>query len=212
VQQGVFIAFEGGDGAGKSVQIDRLASALRAAGGREVVVTREPGGSDLGREVRRWLLHGGQVEPAAEALLYAADRAQHVAQVIRPALARGAAVLTDRYVDSSAAYQGWGRGLDEQRVRAVNDFATGGLVPDLTVLLDIDPLTAAARREQAGVAADRLESAGLAFHAEVNQRYRDFAARDPGRYAVIDAALPVAHVERLVWAAVGPLLGAEAPV
>ncbi|MDR2254269.1 MAG: dTMP kinase [Bifidobacteriaceae bacterium] len=204
---GRFVAFEGGDGAGKSTQLELLAAALRAQGlvdatGRPgLVVTREPGGTALGVGIRDLLLHGGAVDAVAEALLYAADRAQHVATVVRPALARGALVLADRCLDSSLAYQIEGRQLAEELVRAVNAPATGGLTPDLTILLDVGQDVAATRLAESERAADRLERAGGDFHRRVNQRYRDLAAEAPERYAVVAAAGPVAEVQARVRAA-----------
>jgi dTMP kinase len=182
---GLFIAFEGGEGVGKSTQIAAAAAWLRDQG-HEVVVTREPGGTPLGGELRRLLLEpDGHVTPRAEALLYAADRAQHVDTVIRPALAAGRVVLTDRYVDSTLAYQGAGRGLADTRL--VTGWATGGLLPDLTVLLDLDPATGL-RRAGARATPDRLEAASLAFHEAVRAGFLALAAEAPQRYAVIDAA------------------------
>jgi dTMP kinase len=210
---GLFLALEGGDGAGKSAQVELLAGAIRHSGAagvegaRDLVVTREPGGSALGGRIRSLLLHGDDVDPATEALLYAADRAAHVTQVIRPALERGAVVLTDRYVDSSVAYQAEGRGLDQADIRSINAFATGGLTPDLTVVLDIDPAVAAQRRVAAGLAEDRLERAGMEFHRRVNGHYARFAAAAPDRYALVDAAGTPDQVAKLVWRAVAPYLG-----
>ena len=210
--RGVFIALEGGDGAGKSLQVDLLAKHLRAAGwagvagGRELVVTREPGGTDLGQAVRQVLLHGQEMVPVAEALLYAADRAQHVAQVIAPALARGAVVITDRYVDSSLAYQAGGRGLGVDQVASVNHYATGGLVPDLTVVLDLPVEVAAKRRAAAGVTPDRLESAGEAFHQAVAAGYLALAGACPARYAVVSADGSPEQVAQRVMAAVAPFV------
>ena len=197
---GMFITFEGGDGAGKTTQAELL-GAWCVAQGREVVRTREPGGTPLGVEVRRILLHGGDeigaVDPRAEALLYAADRAQHVAQVVRPALARGAAVVQDRYIDSSLAYQGAGRVLDVAEVRQLSAWAVGGLWPDLTVLLDIEPGVAAERRAARGGAADRLEAEADAFHRAVRDGFLALAAAEPDRYLVLDAARPFTelHIE-----------------
>ena len=141
--QGIFISFEGVDGAGKTTQVERL-RAFCEERGREVVVTREPGGTQLGRAIRRLLLNGvpdtaADIAPQAEALLFAADRAQHVAEVIRPALARGAVVITDRYLDSSLAYQAGGRELTADEIRSLSMWATGGLLPERTYLLDMDP-------------------------------------------------------------------------
>ena len=182
---GLFVAFEGGEGVGKSTQIATAAAWLRERG-HEVVETREPGGTPLGGELRRLLLDpDGHVVPRAEALLYAADRAQHVESVIRPALAAGHIVLTDRYVDSTLAYQGAGRGLPDTRL--VTSWATGGLVPELTVLLDLDP-SIGLRRAGARATPDRLEAASLAFHQAVRAGFLALAAEAPERYAVIDAA------------------------
>jgi dTMP kinase len=182
---GLFVAFEGGEGVGKSTQISAAATWLRELG-HEVVETREPGGTALGGELRRLLLDpAGQVTPRAEALLYAADRAQHVETVIRPALRAGQVVLTDRYVDSTLAYQGAGRGLDD--TRSLTGWATGGLLPDLTVLLDLDP-SVGLRRAGARATPDRLEAASLAFHEAVRAGFLTLAAEAPERYVVIDAA------------------------
>jgi len=184
---GLFVAFEGGEGVGKSTQIARAAAWLRERG-REVLETREPGGTPLGLELRRLVLDpAGHVTPRAEALLYAADRAHHVDTVIRPALAAGQVVITDRYVDSTLAYQGAGRGLDD--ARTVTEWATGGLLPDLTVLLDLDPRVGLARAG-ARSSFDRLEAAALEFHQAVRAGFLALAAEAPARYAVVDAAQP----------------------
>ena len=183
--RGLFVAFEGGEGVGKSTQIVRAAAWLRDHG-HEVVETREPGGTTLGKELRRLVLDpDGHVTPRAEALLYAADRAHHVDTVIRPALEAGAIVLTDRYVDSTLAYQGAGRGLGDARV--ITEWATGGLLPDLTVLLDLDPAIGL-QRAGARAAPDRLESASLDFHQAVRDGFRALAAEAPNRYIVLDAS------------------------
>jgi dTMP kinase len=202
---GRFIAFEGGDGSGKSTHLRLLVDDLRrrglvdAPGQPGLVVTREPGGTKVGAAVRELLLRGADPAPLTEALLYAADRAEHVARVVRPALERGALVVSDRYLDSSIAYQVEGRGLDLALVREINRAATRGLEPDLTILLDIDQAVAQARRAASGAPADRLEAAGEGFHARVNQRYRSLAAAAPQRYAVVaaDAAPQVVH--RRLW-------------
>nr|WP_265443209.1 dTMP kinase [Flexivirga meconopsidis] len=186
----VFIAFEGGDGAGKTTQIQLLRDRLVAAG-REVVLTREPGGTPLGQQIREVLLHGDHVAPRAEALLFAADRAHHVATVVRPALERGATVLQDRYMDSSIAYQGAGRELDPAEIKGLSLWATEELLPDLTVLLDVTPELGRARR---GEVHDRLEQEADDFHARVREHYLALAADDPGRYLVVDAGLPAQEI------------------
>jgi dTMP kinase len=193
---GMFVAFEGGEGVGKSTQIARAATWLREQG-REVLETREPGGTPLGQELRRLVLdpQSHHVTPRAETLLYAADRAHHVDTVVRPALAAGQIVLTDRYIDSTHAYQGAGRGLDESRV--VTRWATGGLLPDLTVLLDLDPRVGL-RRAGARASLDRLEGASLAFHEAVRRSFLDLAAEAPDRYVVIDASLDVDVIAGLI--------------
>src|ERR671923_621088 len=198
-QPGFLIAFEGVEGAGKSTQLDLLRDELERRG-HEVVVIREPGGTPVGERVREVLLDPAvDLDARAEALLFAAARAQLVEQVIRPALERGAVVLCDRYLDSSLAYQGGGRGLGRGPVREVNRFATGGLLPDLVVLLDLDPADGLARRRGER---DRIEVEDLAFHRRVRDAFRELAAADPGRFAVVDAAGPVDRVAAQVLAAV----------
>ena len=182
--RGLFIVFEGGDGVGKTTQGRLLADHLGALG-HEVVVTHEPGDTPAGRLIRR-LLHvpaTGDLDPRAEALLYAADKAQHLAQVVRPALDRGAMVVCDRYVDSMLAYQGAGRVLDVTEVAAIADWATTGLHPDLTVLLDLDPVLAVGQIADK----DRIEGAGEEFHRRVREGFRRLAAADPDRYLVLAA-------------------------
>ncbi|MFH8991621.1 dTMP kinase [Streptomyces sp. NPDC017940] len=181
---GFFIALEGGDGAGKSTQAEALAEWIRAKG-HEVVVTREPGATPVGKRLRSILLDvsSAGLSHRAEALLYAADRAEHVDTVVRPALARGAVVISDRYIDSSVAYQGAGRDLSPTEVARINRWATGGLVPHLTVLLDVAPEAA---RERFTEAPDRLESEPAEFHARVRSGFLTLAAADPGRYLVVD--------------------------
>lgn len=182
---GFFIALEGGDGAGKSTQVEALAEWIRAKG-HEVVVTREPGATPIGKRLRSILLDvsSAGLSNRAEALLYAADRAEHVDSLVRPALERGAVVITDRYIDSSVAYQGAGRDLSPTEIARINRWATGGLVPHLTVLLDVSPETA---RERFTEAPDRLESEPPEFHARVRAGFLALAAGDPGRYLVVDA-------------------------
>ncbi len=186
--RGVFIAFEGGEGAGKSTQTVKLAAWLRVRG-YQAEVTREPGATQLGRRIRELVLNHSESEPTAraEALLYAADRAQHVDTVIRPALDRGAVVLTDRYVDSSLAYQGAGRALPTGEVAWLSQWATRGLRPDLVVLLDVDAEVGLARVGRRGES-DRLEAESAAFHERVRRAFLDLAEAEPGRYLVIDAS------------------------
>lgn len=194
---GLFISFEGGEGVGKSTQIARLADRLRAQG-HQVVVTFEPGGTELGQEVRRILLTpGNHVTPRSEALLYAADRAHHVETVIEPALAAGQVVICDRYADSTFAYQGAGRSLDLDDVRAVMEFAVAGRWPDLTVLLDADPRVGLARARGGG-SGDRIEAESLQFHDAVRHGFLALAAAAPERFAVIDASGPLDDVTALV--------------
>ncbi|MFQ6172231.1 dTMP kinase [Oryzobacter sp. R7] len=181
-RDGLFIAFEGGDGAGKSTQVRLLAQALRDRG-REVLVTRQPGGTDLGAAIRDLVLHGEHVSPRAEALLFAADKAHHVDLVIRPALEAGDVVLTDRYTDSSVAYQGAGRDLGAAEVHDLQMWAVGGLVPDLTVVVDV---TAEEGRRRRGDVHDRLESEADAYHDAVRQHFLAMAAGNPERYLVLD--------------------------
>ena len=191
-RRGMFIAFEGGEGSGKSTQVDLLATAL-IGDGWDVVVTREPGATEVGMRIRSMLLDrqaaagpvGVVLAPRAEALLYAADRAHHVASVVRPALAKGSIVLSDRYIDSSLAYQGAGRTLPVEEVSWLSAWATGGLRPDLVVLLDIEPAVGLARVADRG-AADRLEAEAGPFHDRVRNAFLDLAAKDPRRYLVVD--------------------------
>lgn len=198
---GLFISFEGGEGVGKSTQIRRLADRLRA-GGHDVVVTLEPGGTPLGVELRRLVLQpGGHVTPRAEALLYAADRAHHVATVIEPALAAGKIVITDRYVDSSLAYQGVGRALDPAQMADLCEFAVGGRWPDATILLDADPVIGLGRARGEG-AGDRIEAEGLEFHTAVRAAFLDLARENPQRFTVVDAAGSVDEVTQRVDAAI----------
>jgi dTMP kinase len=189
----VFVALEGGEGAGKSTQLGLLRDWL-VEQDHEVVVTREPGGTPLGRRLRTLLLDHdtGSLAPRAEALLYAADRAEHVSDVVRPALTRGAVVLTDRYIDSSIAYQGAGRALDPSDIARISAWATEDLLPDLTVVLDIDPVVGLSRFADAP---DRLEAEPLAFHQAVRQGFLTLAAAQPDRYLVVDAALAPERVQ-----------------
>lgn len=181
---GLFIVFEGGDSVGKSTQVNLLEAAL-AQSGIAHLVTHEPGDTHVGLRIRHLLLdHGtGVVDPRAETLLYAADKAQHVEEVIRPALVEGTVVVCDRYVDSMLAYQGAGRELDLSELERIAEWATRGLRPDLTILLDADPVKAVAKV----TSKDRLEDAGLDFHRRVRQFFLDLANRDPEHYLVLEA-------------------------
>ena len=200
---GRLIAFEGVEGSGKSTQLELLRRLLEERG-REVVVTREPGGTPAGERVRALVLDPAvELHPRAEALLFAAARAELVEAVIRPALERGAVVLCDRYLDSSLAYQGGARGLGRGPVEQINRFATGGLLPDLVLLLDLDPAAGLARRPRDP---DRIEAQDLGFHRRVRDAFRDLAAAEPGRFAVVDAAAPVEEVADQIRAAVLGLL------
>jgi dTMP kinase len=192
----MFITFEGVDGSGKTTQVRLLAERLRSEG-REVVATREPGGTELGERVRELLLHGGHVAPWAEAALFAAARAQLVDEVVRPALARGADVVCDRYIDSSLAYQGVARDLGVDRVLQLNLLATGDLLPDRTFLLVL-PLDEAARRR--GAESDRLEGEGDAFAAEVDRAYRELADVFGRRVVAVDASRPSDELAELIRA------------
>jgi dTMP kinase len=186
----MFVSFEGLDGCGKTTQARLLARALEEAG-IEVVLTREPGGTPLGEQIRDLVLHGDHVAPWAEAALYAAARAQHVEELIRPALARGATVVCDRYVDSSVAYQGAGRELGVEEVLSLNLTAVGGLLPDRTFLVEIDIDTALARVGDKG---DRIERAEADFWPRVEEAYRTLAGRFPERYVVLDGRRSVAEI------------------
>ena len=197
---GKFITFEGGEGAGKSTQLSRLAERLRAAGS-VVLRLREPGGTPFGEKMRDVLKQpGSAIQPAAEALLFAACRAQLVADVIAPALASGKVVLCDRFIDSTVAYQAGGRGLDRPLIESANRLACGPVRPDLTVLLDLDPargLGRASVRDQGQ--ADRFEVLGAEFHRKVREAYHSLAKEEPGRFFVVDAARPPEAVGEEVW-------------
>lgn len=207
----MFITFEGPEGSGKTTQLVLLAEWLTAAG-RDVLATREPGGTAIGDRVRAILLDPacGEMQAEAEVLLFSAARAQHVGQVIRPHLARGGVVLCDRYADSTLAYQGYGRGLDLATLHVITAFATGGLRPDLVVYLDIDA-EAGLRRKQLHAHADasqwnRMEQEALAYHQRVRAGYLQLAAAEPGRWLLVDASQAVDAVQAAVRArAVGLL-------
>ena len=201
---GLFVTFEGGEGSGKTTQLKLLGTHLRALA-EEVVETRDPGGTTIGKEIRTLLLspESAPMSDAAELLLYEASRAQLVREVVAPSLARGAVVLCDRFTDSTLAYQGFGRGLDLDMIRRLNQFATDGLAPDLTVLLDLDPGMGLLRCTKGSGALpssrDRIEAEPLDFHQRIREGYLGLARDDPGRIRVIDARLSVAEVEMAVW-------------
>jgi len=179
----MFITFEGPEGAGKSTALAILAERIRAAG-HEVLTTREPGAGNFGRSIREILLHGEELDPKAELLLFLADRSNHVASIIRPALEAGKVVLCDRYADSTLVYQSFARGLDEGFARVGNQFATGGLTPDLTLLFDLDPEIGLRRLQSK----DRLDSQPIEFHRRVREGFLREAAAGPKRWRVVDAA------------------------
>lgn len=203
---GLFITLEGGDGSGKTTQAGLLEAWL-VESGRSVVRTREPGGTDLGLELREIVLHRrGHIAPRAEALLYAADRAHHVETLVRPALDRGEVVLQDRYIDSSVAYQGAGRVLGGDEIRSLSEWAVDGLAPDLTVLLDLDEAEGRRRLDSARTEYDRLESEKSDFHARVRAAYLAVAESEPERFVVVDASLPQAEIASLIRDRVAGLL------
>ena len=195
---GLFISFEGIDGVGKSTQADLLETWLQGKG-KTVVRTLEPGGTEVGVEIRKILLHHrGDLAPRAEAALFAADRAHHVASKIRPALSRAEIVITDRYFDSSVAYQGAGRELSQTEVRDLSLWAVGGLLPDLTVLLDLPADVARNRRNGSGTEPDRLESEKIEFFERARQAYLDLAKAEPNRFLVIDASATVEEMQQQI--------------
>lgn len=192
---GMFISFEGGEGAGKSTQI-AVVKEYFLKRKQQVLLTIEPGGTELGKVIRQALLHGENMSPRAEALLYAADRAHHVETLVRPAIANGMVVLTDRYLDSSVAYQGAARNLGTQEVRTLSIWATKELLPDLTFLIDLDPQLGFSRR--AGTSLDRLESESIDFHQKVRTKFLEIAAAEPHRIKVIDASRSLTEVSAAI--------------
>ena len=206
---GLFVTCEGGDGAGKTTQATLLEEWLTAAG-RDVVRTREPGGTEVGVLIRDIVLHHrGEVAPRAEALLYAADRAHHIETVVRPALERGDVVIQDRYLDSSVAYQGAGRVLGRDEVRSLSLWATEGLLPDLTVLLDLDPAAARLRLDADDKPFDRLEAERETFHVRVREEFLALAAAEPERFLVLDASRPAHRLADAVRERLESLLAAD---
>ncbi len=201
--RGVFIALEGGEGSGKSTQADLLAAAVAAAG-RTLLSTREPGGSTRAEAIRKLILgaDSADLDPRTEAMLFAAARADHAHHTIRPALQRGEVVISDRYIDSSVAYQGIARGLGVEQIRGLSEWATQALVPDLTVVLDVDPEVGLVRANDP----NRLEAEPLRFHRDVRQAFLDFAQSDPQRYLVVSAERPPEEIHKELWTRITPLV------
>jgi dTMP kinase len=199
----MFVTFEGLDGSGKTTQARLFEQRLRDDG-REVVATREPGGTALGERIREVLLHGDEISAWAEAALFAAVRAELVERVVRPALGRGADVVCDRYLDSSLAYQGIARGLGVERVLELNLGVVGGLLPERTFVLLVDPEVAASRGRRGG-GGDRIEREGRQFHAALDRAYRELGARFPERVVALDGSLARDEVARQVWEACAAL-------
>ena len=197
----LFITFEGGEGSGKSTQARALYRRLLKLG-IPAILTHEPGGTPLGKDMRRWLKFKGELDPETELLLFNASRAQLVSQVIRPALKSGTIVICDRFYHSTIAYQGYGRDLDFDLIEAANNIATQGLCPDLTVLLDIPVEQGLARKRLR----DRFEREELAFHQRVRQGYLEMAKQEPERWLVIDGSLPKKEIARLIWQRVEQVL------
>lgn len=203
---GLFISFEGIDGVGKSTQIDLLIKHFDSIG-RKTIRTLEPGGTELGVEIRHLLLHRkGEVSPRAEALLYAADRAHHVATKVRPALEADTDVIIDRYLDSSVAYQGAGRDLNSDEIRNLSLFAVQNLLPDLTILLDLDANASLARRTTTGQEPDRLEREKVEFFEAVRKGYLELAKAEPNRFFVVDASQTIEQMATLIRSRVDELI------
>lgn len=200
MKKGFFITFEGGEGAGKSIQVEILASHLHEEG-YQIKVTREPGGTRLGEQIRA-ITHNQEnvdLHPVTEAYLMAASRAQHVEEVIYPALEAGYVVVSDRYVDSSIAYQGYGRKLGAETIRQLNDLAVNGAIPDLTILLNVDVGVGNRRRTKSLKAKDRLDLEQKEFYERVHKGYLELTKENPQRYVVIDANRPIEQIAQDVW-------------
>jgi len=199
----MFITLEGPDGSGKSMQVPALAEFVQQLG-YEVLTTREPGGTFIGDQIREVIMNmdNKSMNPRTEILLFCAARAQIVAEVIRPQLEKDVVVISDRYADSTLAYQGYGHGLELETLRLILSFATGGLTPDLTLLLDVDVETGLARRQKGGGEWNRLDDYALAFHRRVRSGYLELAAAEPGRWVHIDAGLPPPKVQQHMQEAV----------
>lgn len=198
--KGLFITFEGGDGCGKTTQIKLLDEYLRNKG-YETLLTREPGAKGLGEKIREILLnYDGDVSPRCESFLFLADRAQNIDCIVKPALEKGVIVICDRHTDSSVAYQGYGRGLDIDRINMLNNLATSGLKPDLTIVLDVDVETSQAR---VGSQKDRMESAGIEFFKRVRQGYLEIAKKEPERVKVVDSTQSIEDIHKKVLELVG---------
>lgn len=209
-KKGLFITFEGGEGSGKTTQIETLASRVKDCG-LEPVLSREPGGTSTGRAIRKLLLDPASthIGHGAELFLYAADRRQHVEEVLQPALDRGCVVICDRFVDSSIAYQGYGRGLDLEFIKDLMNLATGGLKPDITIVLDVDPnrgmSRVAGRNGEYGAGGDRFERAPIDFHSRVRQGYESLAEAEPERLKMINAGT-MEEVSAAIWHELQPFL------
>lgn len=204
---GLFFTFEGIDGVGKSTQANLLEEYLRELG-HDVVRTFEPGGTELGQEIRQLLLHRkGEVAPRAEAMLFAADRAHHVATKIRPALEAGKVVMSDRYLDSSVAYQGAGRDLSMEDVRNLSLWASGNLLPNLTILLDLDAASARSRRNQTGTEPDRMEREKIEYFEATRQAFLQLADAEPERFFVVNANQSVEQMQAQIRSRVNQILG-----
>jgi len=202
--KGLFITFEGADGCGKTTQLNLLAEYLRIKG-LDVVITREPGGKGIGERIREILLNfDGVVSSNCESFLFLADRAQNIDMIVKPAIEAGKIVLCDRHTDSTIAYQGYGRGIDIERAKMLNKIATSGLVPDLTLVFDIDVETSMAR---VGVHKDRMESAGIEFHEKVRKGYLEIAKQEPERVKVINSKDSIENIFEQVKILVEKLKG-----